>query len=260
MKAELTTLFTGRRIIKVDFVTSTNRYLSKWFAEASAGTATEGTAMVANYQTAGEGMAGNVWHSEKGKNLLVSFLFMPYFLSPAKIYTLNKAVSLAVHRCIRSLLHPATYDVRIKWPNDIYINNEKLCGIKIENVIGNGRIKLVIVGVGLNVNQASFPEEIPNATSLKLAAGNDFLIEDCFMTLCNELEKQYLRLRVGQLDDISADYLDALYLKDRLSDFEDAQGRFQGTIRDVDEQGRICIEESEGKMARYAVKEVKFVV
>jgi BirA family biotin operon repressor/biotin-[acetyl-CoA-carboxylase] ligase len=257
MKTELTTLFTGRRIIKVDFVTSTNRFLSKWLSE-SKDVATEGTAMLANYQTAGEGTAGNYWHSEKGKNLLVSYLFMPHFLSLNNIFALNKAISLAVHQCVCSMLQPDTYDVTIKWPNDIYINDEKICGIKIENVIRDSRIKLVIVGIGLNVNQTSFPPEIPNATSLKLITGNEFLIEDCFKTLSNELEKQYLRLKVGH-HEIEEEYLKTLYRKNTLSDFEDASGRFQGVIKNVDEHGRLCIEESGGNMMKYEMKDVKFI-
>jgi BirA family biotin operon repressor/biotin-[acetyl-CoA-carboxylase] ligase len=258
MRTELTTLFTGRRIIKVDYVTSTNRFLSKWLNEAKDGMPTEGTAMLANYQTAGEGMAGNYWHSEKGKNLLISYLFMPQFLSVNKIFLLNKAISLAVHQCVCTLLQPTKYDVRIKWPNDIYVNDEKICGIKIENVIRDSRIKLVIVGIGLNVNQILFPQEVPNPTSLKLITGKDYSLEECFIALSNELEKQYLRLRIGQ-HQIKDDYLKSLYRKDRLSDFEDASGRFQGVIKNVDEDGKLCIEETGGKLVKYNMKDIKLL-
>src|SRR5437660_1431701 len=116
--AELTTLFTGRNLIKLDTVDSTNRYLSKLFSQKPL---PDGTAVIAGYQSAGEGIAGSYWQSEKGKNLLLSILFTPHFLPAKKVFLFNKAMAVALSNSLSQQLRTTNYELptSIKWPNDI---------------------------------------------------------------------------------------------------------------------------------------------
>ena len=256
---ELTTLFTGRRLIKLTTTDSTNRHLSRMF---SSDNIEEGTAFMSAYQSAGEGMAGNYWHSEQGKNLLVSFFFRPNFLSAKKIFLFNKTIAVALYNTISHQfpIPNSQFLTSIKWPNDIYVDDEKISGIKIETSIRNHQVQHAIVGIGININQENFPSEIPNPTSLKLITQKEYSLESCFNLLCNEIEKQYLSLKSGHEQEINHDYLKSLYRKDKLSDFEDATGRFQGIIKDVDEEGHLCLQEANGSLRKYEMKDLNYII
>ena len=129
-------------------------------------------------QTKGRGQRGNIWLSEPGENLLFSVI-LKYserlgdtdLIPPVLAYdqfVISQLTSLAVVDLL------ATHDIvaRIKWPNDIYAGDEKICGILIENSLKGSEIDWSIIGIGLNVNQTAFPEDLPNPTSMKLCTGN----------------------------------------------------------------------------------------
>jgi BirA family transcriptional regulator, biotin operon repressor / biotin---[acetyl-CoA-carboxylase] ligase len=257
--SDLTTLFTGRNLIKLAITDSTNRYLSNLLDEEKPG---DGTAVLADCQSAGEGMASNHWHSEYGKNLLLSILFLPHFLDTKKIFLFNKAIAVAARNFIAQIVDQITYKRRvcIKWPNDIYVNNEKICGIKIEITIRGSQLQNVIVGIGLNINQTQFPDDLPNPVSLKLISGKNYSVDDCFHFLCNELEKQYLTLKAGHYEKINRQYLQYLYRLNKPGEFEDTTGIFNGVIKDVDENGRLCIETPDGNISKYEMKDVRYVL
>ncbi len=90
-------------------------------------------------------------------------------------------------------------NVKIKWPNDIYVKKCKIAGILIENVLEQSTIKYSVVGIGLNINQVIFDPSIPNPASLKMLTGKEFNMEDCLKQLCSFIEKQYLDLRAAKL-------------------------------------------------------------
>jgi BirA family transcriptional regulator, biotin operon repressor / biotin---[acetyl-CoA-carboxylase] ligase len=254
--SDLSTLFTGRKLIKLRIVDSTNRQLFKLFSEKNAA---EGTAVLADCQSAGQGMGGNHWHSEYGKNLLLSILFTPHFLPAKNIAVFNKTIAVAVHQFLSTVIKHR-WSVTIKWPNDIYVDDKKICGIKIECSTRGHNLMSAVVGIGLNVNQTQFPSDLFNPVSIKQLTRKEFSVEDCFNGLCNEIEKQYLRLKAGHEKEISRDYLNAMYRKDKMSQFEDDAGRFQGVIKDVDDEGRLCIENTNGGLLKYAMKDVKFII
>jgi BirA family transcriptional regulator, biotin operon repressor / biotin---[acetyl-CoA-carboxylase] ligase len=263
---ELTTLFTGRHLIKLDSVDSTNRFLSKLFSEDSL---PEGTGVLAEYQTAGQGMAGNYWISEKGKNLLLSLLFMPHFLPIRNVFLLNKAIALGVYNFIKKIIPEksgtkSSFSYRlpltIKWPNDIYILDEKVCGIKIDNAIRGHQIQNSIVGIGININQVEFPPALLNPISLKFISGKELSVAACFSILCNEIEKQYLRLKAGHDKEINQEYHSSLYRLNKFSWFMDVSGSFEGMITDVDEEGRLCILGPGGKLLKYQMKDIKYLI
>ena len=157
------------RIIHLDTVGSTSSYLASLGAEAA-----HGTVVMAREQTAGRGQRGNSWEAEPGMNITLSLMLHPKGLPPARQFVISRAVSLA----IVGMLDKYVDDVTIKWPNDIYIGDRKICGILIENTITGSTINRCIVGIGLNVNQTEFRSDAPNPVSLcQLMHGTVFDID-----------------------------------------------------------------------------------
>ena len=115
----------------------------------------EGTLILTEDQTRGRGQMGNKWLTEKGKNLTFSIVLYPSFLRPNQHFYLTQFVSIAIQEVIQELLPDK--GIKIKWPNDLYVENRKLAGILIENILSGHRIQSSILGIGLNVNQVQFP-------------------------------------------------------------------------------------------------------
>ncbi|HPH88516.1 MAG TPA: biotin--[acetyl-CoA-carboxylase] ligase, partial [Chitinophagales bacterium] len=145
-------------------VDSTNTYAKSLIAKSSP---IDGTVILADEQFAGRGQSGNVWQSEAGKNLTFSIIYQTSFLLATEQFYLNMAVSLGIWSMVNSKLsieknkeltiHDSRFTTKIKWPNDIYVNNQKIAGILIENTISGMHLKHSVIGVGLNVNQEQFP-------------------------------------------------------------------------------------------------------
>ena len=128
-------------------------------------------AVMADYQTAGRGQRGNQWHSARGQNLLCSIRHHPTFLRPEQQFVLSQLIALAIVEGLSEILPDANEHLRIKWPNDIYWNDSKLCGILIEYELSATAIEQAIIGFGLNVNQTHFGEASGD-TTLRLPSHN----------------------------------------------------------------------------------------
>ena len=252
MDKNLTTLFTGRKRISLRETESTNQYLS---ALAQAEKIPEGTAVVADFQTAGQGLAGTKWHSEPGANLLMSLFFLPDFLPVKKIYLISKAVALG----IKDFLDEQGIQAKIKWPNDTYVGESKISGVLIENSIRGMQIQQSIVGIGLNVNQLVFPKEVPNPVSMHSITGHTYSIEVCFTNLCRHLEKRYLQLKNEDFNLINNDYLKSLFRFYEMELYESAAGKFYAQIIDVEDEGKLVLKRSDGGLQRFGFKEIKFL-
>ena len=113
-------------------------------------------AVHADFQTAGRGQRGNTWHSARGENLLGSIRHHPTFIRPDEQFVLSQLIALTITDVVAELIPPATADLRIKWPNDIYWRDRKLCGILIEYELSPSAIEQAIIGFGLNVHQTDF--------------------------------------------------------------------------------------------------------
>src|SRR5690554_1314415 len=133
-------------LIRMDETSSTNSELKQLQQKKRL---PEGSIVVADYQTQGRGQAGNTWFSDKGCNLLFSFLVYPKFIAANRQFILSRIVSLA----IKKVLDRYFDDITIKWPNDIYWKNKKIAGMLIENTLMGQKINSSIIGIGLNVNQ-----------------------------------------------------------------------------------------------------------
>jgi BirA family biotin operon repressor/biotin-[acetyl-CoA-carboxylase] ligase len=153
-------LFIGQNFFTLKEVDSTNNFLKELLSNSTP--LVEGTVIMAENQYAGRGQQHKSWHTEPGKNLTFSILLMPVFLPVEDQFDLTRVVSLGVF----DALWPITGNkLKIKWPNDLYYGDNKLGGILIENIIQSGKIKASVIGIGLNINQESFPPYLPNPKS-----------------------------------------------------------------------------------------------
>ncbi|MBL0137879.1 MAG: biotin--[acetyl-CoA-carboxylase] ligase [Bacteroidetes bacterium] len=253
MQKELTTLFTGRQVISLGTVMSTNSYLSDLLRMRIM---PEGTLLKASSQSAGRGQGETRWFSEKGKNMLVSIAFFPVFLHVKDIFMLNKAYSLGIFDYVKS--HVGS-DVRIKWPNDIYFKNKKICGILVENQINSSSINQSILGIGLNVNQDVFPDFLDIAISMSQIIGKELNLDEEINALCNFLEARYLQLKRGEYDLLNRDYLNVLYRFDEWFPFEKANTVFTAKITGIDPSGRLTLKSEDGQVVSYDTKEIRFI-
>src|SRR5690349_7854438 len=160
----------GHSVVFMPECHSTNDEASRLIESSSH--VVEGTVVITDSQTSGRGQRGNTWITEPGKNLTFSLLMKPTFLNAQDQFLLNKAFSLGLYDYLNATLQAT---VKIKWPNDMVVNDKKICGILIENQIQGQNIQNSIVGIGLNVNQENF--SIPTATSMKVL-GKDFTLEN----------------------------------------------------------------------------------
>lgn len=217
----------------------------------------ENSVVITPYQTAGRGQIGNGWESELNKNLTFSLLLKPFFLAPHLQFYISKVVSLAIVDTIKQV---ADIKACIKWPNDIYVDDSKVCGILIENSILGSQLDYCIAGIGLNVNQENFTSGAPNPASLKQLSGKVFNLELVLDRLLENIEQRYHELEINRLKLIDKEYFNALYRKDGMHAFEDKNGRFKASIYHISEMGIMTLMDTNGKKREYAFKEVSFVV
>lgn len=210
----------------------------------------EGTVVITDNQYSGRGQRGNLWISEPEKNLTFSVLLKPN-VRPDQQFILTQLIALGVADYVKT----KTPGVKIKWPNDILVNEKKVCGILIESSLAGARVQFVIVGIGLNINQTVFRN--PRATSLKLETGKEYNLNQELNELLQLLEARYLRFREGNLAAIRADYHLQLYRVGERHLFAVGRTRFYGTIEAVDEFGRLQVLTDEG-IRKFDLKEIAF--
>lgn len=152
-------------------------------------------ALIADYQTNGKGQGTNSWASEKGLNLTCTFVIEP-FIKASSQYLITVATSVSIFQVLNTILDTNKNVIKIKWPNDIYVDDNKICGILVANKVMGDSINISIIGIGLNVNQTKFSSNIPNPTSLKLITKNSYdildvfeIINNCFVENINIIQK-----------------------------------------------------------------------
>lgn len=215
--------------------------------------ATEGCVILTDEQTGGRGQRGNSWEAQPGQNITLSVIFRPVFLPAAGQFFLNMAVSLAVTDLLNTLLPPGT---QVKWPNDIYFEDQKLGGILIENSILGSNLQTSIIGIGLNVNQQYFSN--PNAVSLKLISGQHFDLAYLTKKLLEALEKRYLQLQKNSFKALQQEYWQHLLGLNEYRFFEVNGQAVTGKITGTDDFGRLAVEINE-QIRYFDLKEIKFL-
>lgn len=217
-----------------------------------------GTVVWTGEQTAGKGMGSNVWESEPGKNLTFSMGLDMSFMQAADQFLLSQAVPLGLFDVLDKEL--SSDSLSVKWPNDLYYGNRKLCGILINSTIHGMAMGVSVVGVGLNVNQMQFRDWPTHPISMKMILGEDVELEPLLVKFVDAiLERvQCLKTETG-VEKTKSDYLSRLYRYRVWSDFEVGGARARRYITGIDAFGRLQTLDESGQAHVNEIKEIRFL-
>lgn len=249
-KIPANTLFVGKNIVFVPEWHSTNSLAMELGQRANG---TEGTVIITDNQFSGRGQRGNRWISEPGKNFTLSIILKPNLL-PDQQFLITRVIALGVADFVKTRIQPDL--VKIKWPNDILVAGQKVCGILIESSLSGSSVQFVVAGIGLNMNQQSFENSL--ATSLGCVSGTSYDLQKELPALLQAVEIRYMQLREGKVDKLKSDYKNTLYRLGEWHDFKTAQGTFHGMIEGVDDVGMLLVRSDKGSHA-FDLKEINFV-
>ena len=242
----------GNSVIKIASTQSTNNYASRQLAEKEV---KSGTVFLAYDQTNGRGQQNNSWESTPGKNLTFSIVLTPDFLKIEDQFMLSKVVCLGLGK----FLSRQVKGVKIKWPNDMYVDNRKIAGILIEHSIVNGGLAHSILGIGLNVNQERFESDAPNPVSLVQLTGTPGDLDSLLEAVLHHIDDYYQLLKQGKHELINQEFLERLYRMNEWHLFEDDEHQFSGRIIGVNHFGQLLIEDRRGNHHEYHFKQVHYV-
>ena len=228
-----------------------------------------------DFQTAGRGQAGNSWESEKGKNLLFSTLLRYPEVEAANQWRLSMLVAVAVREAITSILSPLASrlsPITIKWPNDIYYNDQKLVGILIENTLSGRHIAYTRAGVGINVNQTQWLSNAPNPVSMKQITGEEYDVE----SILNAFLEAVQRWETASTEQLREEYIKHLYRRTGWHPYlerevsvaptsiqlsaQAADAVFLAQWVDITPQGEWVLRLKSGEEKRYHFKQIRFVL
>ena len=220
--------------------------------------------IAAEFQTAGRGQRGNRWNSKAAENLTFSIIVRPGVdgipaIPAAGQFVISEITALATVRYLDTKGIAAS----IKWSNDIYFNDSKICGILIENCVREGLLLWSICGVGINLNQVTFPSDIPNPVSVKLITGKNYSLSDELLlwTECFDYVADLLSMPDGK-EKIERMYLDKMYRKGiRAAYLDTLSGEtFYGCIQGISETGCLRVMKEDGSLKDFAFKEIQYII
>lgn len=216
----------------------------------------EGSVVWADYQTAGRGQMGNSWESEARKNLTFSIVLYPNVIPAREQFLISQITALSVKKA----LDKHVGDIRIKWPNDVYWRDKKICGMLIENDLSGSFIYCSIIGIGINLNQEVFMSKALNPVSLLQATGKKYHREDILDQFLSAFYGYYLKLLQEKADEIRSTYRASLYRGEDYYPYRDAGGDFEAIIADIEPTGHLVLRLRDGSIRRYAFKEVSYLI
>lgn len=235
-------------------VDSTNAFLLRM--QESVGIC--GCVLSADVQTAGKGMGSNSWESESGKNLTFSMGMDLSFMKAANQFLLSQAVPLGLLDVLEESLPPAS--LTVKWPNDLYYQDRKLCGILINSTIQGLDMGTSVVGIGLNVNQMQFQEWPSHPVSMKMILGKEVALEPLLKRLVDAVDRRVQLLRTTDgMAKVEQDYLNRLYRYHTWSDYEVNGQKVKRFITGIDVFGRLETLDESNQKCVYDIKEIKFL-
>ena len=205
-----------------------------------------------HFQTGGKGQYSKVWESNNGENLLCSLVIKAPKIDIEKQFDISKAVAIGIQQVLRQYCK----NVCIKWPNDIYIDNHKIAGVLIENTIIGTKLDTCIIGIGLNINQTEFNNDLPNPTSLKIQTGNEQDLESIKNYIIDAIFSS-----LSSLDMVNEKYNKYLYRKGELGRFiDDSDNEFLGVITGIDKLGKLLIRTENSQIRSFANNEIQFIL
>lgn len=246
----LHTKWLGREIRYYDSVDSTNQQVKRLADQGAA----HGTLVTVESQTSGKGRRGRSWSSPAGTGVWMSFLLRPS-IDPNHASMLTLVAALAVCNAVRDMTGLAA---KIKWPNDIVINGKKLCGILTEMSTEELSIHYVVVGIGVNVNQSSFPDEIKQrATSLKQEGGRDYSRAELVCRILEHFEHYYkVFLETEDLEGMSEEYNGKCVNAGQEVCVLNPGGEYTGVSLGIDSQGDLLVRRDGGRVEKISSGEV----
>lgn len=246
------TLIIGKKVIYLPTCHSTNDIAAEI---VHAGLFEEGTVVITDNQVKGRGQRGTAWNANAGENLTFSVILKPTFLPIQDQFLISQITALG----IRGYLGGYVPETKVKWPNDIYMNGRKSCGVLIENSLQGTRYATSIVGIGVNINQSRF--ENGYATSLSQETGRTFTLGEEFHRVVKYLDAYYVRLRSGnQSDAIRSEYLSHLYGYQQNVKFLYNGAITNGSVTNVTQQGKLRVKlATEPEELEFGLKEIEWV-
>lgn len=262
-------------------VDSTNNYA---LTQIHAGLTQHGAAFFAHEQVAGKGQRGKTWTAPKDSSLIVSIVVDPHPLQLSQQFQFNTCIALSVCEFFGQY---AGVETSIKWPNDLYWNDRKAGGILIENIIGSRKAEIrgksgvrsqepeynrlangndqpsfnwlwAVAGIGININQTSFPAELKNPVSLKQITGKDFDPVALAKELCFRVDKNFNRLITKGFEDIYASYISNLYMKDKIVKLKKNNRVFEAVVKSVSATGELVVQHAVEE--KYGFGEIEWII
>ena len=254
-KYQAPTEFIGQQIKYLETCDSTNTLALKECLEESI---KEGFTWIADHQTEGRGQRGNSWLSKKGDNLLFSIYLKPKLQNEPHFY-FSKAIACGIIDGLQQW-SKSKLPLQIKWPNDIYIGDQKLGGILIENQWAGSQWTHSIVGIGLNINQEEFGDLRANSLKKFLEVSEHIPRDFVFHAICQSIEKYFKNYQAHQFDLIDQFYHEHLFRLNEWNLYQEAESNemFDGKIIQVNEQGLLLMEKQNGYRL-YDLKELIFI-
>ena len=218
-----------------------------------------GWVIFAHEQTAGKGQRGKSWTSEIGANITLSIILNPNPLQVSDQFKLSVCAATSVWELFSKF---AGEETKIKWPNDLYWRDRKAGGVLIESVVSgqsairssqstvestlpkSGEWKWAVIGIGININQTSFPSDIPNPVSLKQITGKNFEPVEMAKELCYEFDTNFQLLIAGDFESLFGIYQTHLYKKNEKVKLKEGNRVFETTIKGVSETGQLITQHS----------------
>lgn len=244
---------------------STNR----WLSALSENDRKADRVVTTDFQTAGRGCGTNRWESERAQNLLFSILAHPTAIQAQQQFAVSMITALAITDALSKQISKG---LSIKWPNDIYWHDRKLCGILIENRLSGHLLRESIIGVGLNVNQQVFVSDAPNPVSMVQITGEptdrDELLNEIIQAFTFRLQKCSQLLHECTRQDssdavysqLSREYNLRLYRREGFHPYRDKDGTFDAELIKVEGDGTLVLSDRNHRQRRYAFKEVAFII
>lgn len=240
-------------IIRYNTVDSTNKEAKRIIEKGTP----EGTVIISEEQTGGRGRLLRSWFSPSGKGLWFSVIFMPNNLPAEKITPLTAVAATAVKETLKN----NGINAILKWPNDIFINGRKAGGILAELKTEGGKVKNIILGIGLNINHShgDFPPDLEkSATSIKIETGEEADREDLFHQLLTMIESFYYRFLKEGFASIRPIWLsDNMTVGKRVSVICSEKSVIIGEAIDLDSEGALIIREDNNNIRRITFGEIE---
>ena len=246
-------------LIELKQTDSTNRYLTSLCDERQ-DEVEPFTVVMADYQSAGKGQRGNSWESEAGANLTFSFVLYPSFLTAKRQFVISQIISLGIVKALRKYVEEG---ISIKWPNDIYYHDKKICGILVEIYLEGANLGRCVCGIGLNVNQEIFLSDAPNPVSLCAIINRKVDRMTLLQDVMEEIQSLYAQQKSDDEEmrmNLTINYFQQLYRRKGYHRYKDKEGEFSAKLLMVEPDGRLVLDDKNQRKRSYLFKEIQYII